>query len=114
MTDATSDPQGDVEVQQAQALGDSVLLLDVREPHEWAAGHAPGAVHLPMGAITLEAVPTDRPVVCVCRSGNRSHHASRALAEHGVQAVNMLGGMQAWASAGLPMEADGDADPVVA
>lgn len=114
MTDATTALEGDVDVRRAHELGDAVLLLDVREPHEWAVGHAPGAVHLPMRAITLEQLPTDRPVVCVCRSGNRSHSVARALAEHGVQAVNMLGGMQAWAAAGLPMEADGDAAPTVA
>lgn len=114
MSEGTTGPQGDVDVQQAHALGDDVLLLDVREPQEWAAGHAPGAVHVPMGSIIPAELPRDRPVVCVCRSGNRSHHASRALVEHGVQAVNMLGGMQAWAAAGLPMEADGGADPFVA
>lgn len=114
MSEATTGPQGDVDVGQAHAFGDDVLLLDVREPHEWAAGHAPDAVHVPMGSIVPDQLPTDRPIVCVCRSGNRSHHVSRALVEHGVQAVNMLGGMQAWAAADLPMEADGDAAPVVA
>lgn len=88
------------------------LLLDVREPDEWEAGHAPGAVHLPLGELpaALEAGRVDgsRPVVAVCRSGRRSAEATRLLQQAGVPARNLTGGMQAWAAAGRPVvRADG-------
>lgn len=81
------------------------LLLDVREPDEWAAGHAPAAVHVPLGA--LAATATDdwagRRVVVICRSGNRSRTATDALLGRGIDAVNLAGGMRAWEAAGLPV-----------
>lgn len=85
-----------------------VLLLDVREPFEWAAGHAPDAVHVPMGQLTRETVEEGTPVVVVCRSGNRSGVAAQALAAVGYRAWNLVGGMKAWSAAGLPVvRADG-------
>lgn len=86
------------------------LLLDVREPHEWAAGHAPRAVHVPLARLTPEAVPQDRPVIAVCRSGNRSGKAADALAAAGVRVHNLAGGMQAWTRTGLPVVTD-DGEP---
>ncbi len=82
------------------------LLLDVREPEEWAAGHAPAAEHLPLGRLTPEAVAQDRPVIAVCRSGNRSGKAAATLAAGGVRVHNLAGGMKAWAHAGLPVVTD--------
>lgn len=104
----------DVSVEEAFARRDDVQLLDVREPYEWEAGHVEGALHRPMQLLALEDVATDRQVVVVCRSGNRSGVVARQLVEHGIDAVNMLGGMQAWARAQLPFVADGDAPPTVA
>jgi rhodanese-related sulfurtransferase len=80
-----------------------VLLLDVRETDEWTAGHVEGAVHLPLGSLDPLTVPTDRLVVVVCRSGNRSSRAAHALAATGANVANMVGGMNAWAAAGLPI-----------
>ncbi|SFF43497.1 rhodanese-like domain-containing protein [Blastococcus tunisiensis] len=82
------------------------VLIDVREPQEWAAGHAPQAEHLPLGRLTPDAVPQDRPVIAVCRSGNRSGKAADALAAAGVRVHNLAGGMAAWARAGLPVVTD--------
>ena len=98
-------PGPDITVQHAAdaAVGGQVLLLDVREDDEWAAGHAPGAVHVPMGALRAADLPTDRLVVAVCRSGNRSGVAAAGLAQAGLEVVNMAGGMTAWAAAGLPV-----------
>ena len=88
----------------ARAAADGrVLLLDVREADEWAAGHAPHAVHRPLGALDPQQVPTDRPVVTVCRSGNRSAKAAAALHAAGHDVSNLVGGMQSWAAAGLPV-----------
>jgi rhodanese-related sulfurtransferase/SAM-dependent methyltransferase len=60
---------------------DRALLLDVREPEEWSAGHIPGAVHMPLGILDPAAIPHNRVVVAVCRSGNRSNTAAAVLAD---------------------------------
>jgi len=98
-------PGPDITVQQAAdaAAAGRVLLVDVREDGEWAVGHAPGAVHIPLSALGATDVPTDRPVVAICRSGNRSGAAAAQLAQAGVEVANMAGRMTAWAAAGLPM-----------
>ena len=78
------------------------VLLDVREAAEWNAGHAPAAVHVPLGRLA-EAGPhvaDAKKVVVVCRSGNRSAQATKALRSAGVDAVNLIGGMGAWAAMG--------------
>ncbi|MCX5401981.1 rhodanese-like domain-containing protein [Streptomyces sp. NBC_00102] len=88
--------------------GDAVLL-DVRERIEWVAGHAPGAVHVPLSRlITGEAPPAaeGRPLMVICRSGHRSQQAVKLLNERGAGAVDVKGGMNAWASAGLPVVDD--------
>ncbi|MBW1597774.1 rhodanese-like domain-containing protein [Streptomyces sp. JJ38] len=85
----------------------AAVLLDVREAPEWAAGHAPAAVHLPLTRLTAGAALPDeargRPVVAICRSGNRSQRAAELLVARGVDAVDVAGGMAAWARAGLPV-----------
>jgi rhodanese-related sulfurtransferase len=102
----TDVPEVDAREAAARAASGEVLLLDVREPDEWHAGRAAGAVLVPLGQLDPAAVPTDRPVVVVCRSGNRSGTATAVLREAGVDAVNLAGGMRAWAAAGLPVTAD--------
>ena len=81
----------------------TAVLLDVREPDEWAAGHAPQAVHIPLGDLDRRRVelPADRPVVCICRSGGRSLRAADLLAGHGFDVHNLNGGMRAWSDAEL-------------
>ncbi|MER7485097.1 rhodanese-like domain-containing protein [Streptomyces sp. NPDC126497] len=83
------------------------VLLDVREKPEWTAGHAPGAVHVPLtGLIAGNALPAEaqgRRLVVICRSGHRSQQAAKLLAERGAQAVDVEGGMNAWAAAGHPV-----------
>ncbi|WP_317445954.1 rhodanese-like domain-containing protein [Streptomyces collinus] len=90
------------------AAADAVLL-DVREPDEWRAGHAPRAVHLPLSELSagagLPAEVRTRPLVVICRSGNRSRRAAELLAARGADAVDVIGGMRAWAAAGLPVVA---------
>lgn len=83
-----------------------VLLLDVREEQEWLAGHAPQAVHAPLSQLQLAAIPLDRPIVAVCRSGNRSGQLTAALVPRGIDIVNLVGGMGAWQAAGLPVVRD--------
>jgi len=81
------------------------FILDVREPDEWAAGHIPGATLIPLGRLAARAgeVPTDRDVVVVCRSGNRSAQGRDILRAAGLtQVTSMAGGMKAWTAAGNP------------
>ena len=79
----------------------SVLILDVREPNEFDAGHIPGAVLLPVGTITKDtaaaAIPElDTVVLVYCRSGNRSKTASQALADLGYTNIYEFGGINTW------------------
>lgn len=87
-------------------LSDDAVLVDVREPDEWAAGHAPGAVHLPLGDLPSrvgELPETDDALPVVCRSGGRSSRAVQWLVQQGYDVVNVEGGMRAWHEAGKPM-----------
>ena len=96
----------DVSPTEAQELVDGgALLLDVREDHEWQAGHAPQATHLPMSRIGAKVaeLPTDRLIVCVCHVGARSAAVAEALTNAGFSAANLVGGMDAWAAQGFPV-----------
>ncbi|WP_327370376.1 rhodanese-like domain-containing protein [Streptomyces sp. NBC_01217] len=89
------------------ASGGDAVLLDVREPHEWQAGHAPRAVHLPLSALVagagLPANARSRPLIVICRSGNRSRQAADVLTARGSEAADVIGGMKDWAGEGLPV-----------
>jgi rhodanese-related sulfurtransferase len=99
-----------------QLLASGAFLLDVREDEEWAAGHAPAAVHIPMGAVAERTgeIPGGQVVVCICRAGGRSLTVANVLAELGFEVRNLTGGMQAWESTGRPVvTVAGDAGRVV-
>ncbi|MPZ66744.1 MAG: MBL fold metallo-hydrolase [Pseudonocardiaceae bacterium] len=84
-----------------------ITLLDVRQPDEWHAGHAPGADWITGAELPdrLDEVPDDRPVAVACGSGYRSAVAASLLAQHGrPEVVNVTGGMTAWKNAGYPTE----------
>jgi rhodanese-related sulfurtransferase len=100
----------------ADSVPDGAWLLDVREDDEWAAGHAPGARHIPIGQLSARCaeVPQDEAVYVICRSGVRSGRAAQALTGAGWEAINVAGGMQDWAAAGLPMTTESGAEPFVA
>jgi rhodanese-related sulfurtransferase len=91
------------------------LLLDVRETNEWEAGHAPQAVHLPLGLLspTAPQLTGATQVVVVCRSGRRSAAAVAALLQHGIDAVNLDGGMQAWRDASAPLVSASGAPTII-
>jgi DMSO/TMAO reductase YedYZ molybdopterin-dependent catalytic subunit len=101
----------------AKALVDAgALLLDVREPDEWCTEHAPAAMLLPVGRVRAreDELPRDRRIVVVCRSGGRSAAVTASLRQAGFDAVNLAGGMCAWAAAGLSVVSHGgDAGLVV-
>jgi rhodanese-related sulfurtransferase len=103
-------PYGKVTAAEAAALADSgAILLDVREPHEWQAGHAPKARHIPLAQLTrrVDELPVNRPIVTVCRSGSRSARAAAMLGKAGREVSNLAGGMHAWSRTGLPIVAKG-------
>jgi rhodanese-related sulfurtransferase len=87
---------------------DSLILLDVREPDEWEAGHARDAWFWPMARLdqVRAELPLDRTIVCVCRTGARSAKATALLRSWGLDAVNLEGGMRAWVAEGRPVERD--------
>jgi rhodanese-related sulfurtransferase len=96
-----------VDVKQAQSMNmQGALLLDVREPEEYAAIHAPNAKLIPLGQLNARlqeiAAYKDKPVVVMCRSGRRSARAVSLLQEAGYSQVsNVKGGIQAWEQDGL-------------
>ncbi|MDQ1741951.1 MAG: hypothetical protein QOE23_290 [Pseudonocardiales bacterium] len=89
----------------ADLLTGDAVLLDVREQHEWDAGHAPQARHLAMSQLAgrIAEIPSDVRVICVCHVGGRSAAVSEALTRAGFDAANLSGGMAAWEAAGLPV-----------
>lgn len=82
------------------------MLLDVREPAEYHAGHIAGATLIPLRELgqRLHELPRDREIICVCRSGNRSHAATRQLIAAGYTAVNLRGGMIDWTHSGMAIK----------
>jgi rhodanese-related sulfurtransferase len=84
---------------------DRPVLLDVREPDEFETVRAPGVLNIPMSTFQSRVgdVPTDRPVLVICHTGGRSAAVTGFLVRSGrTDVVNVAGGMEAWANAGLP------------
>jgi rhodanese-related sulfurtransferase len=84
----------------------STLIIDVREPYEYADGHVPGAELMPLMTVPqrVAELPTDQPVYVVCAVGGRSAQAAAFLATRGVDAINVDGGTGEWVAAGYPVE----------
>ena len=82
------------------------VILDVRERHEWKAGHAPGAKNIPLSGLRarIGELAGERRYIAVCRSGSRSRSATTQLRAAGIDAVNLKGGMAGWRRAGLPLD----------
>ena len=77
----------------------AAAIVDVREPHEFAAGHVPEALNLPLSRFDPRQLPSDKPVVLICRSGRRSLtalHAARAIGRKEV--THYAEGMIGWGS----------------
>jgi rhodanese-related sulfurtransferase/glyoxylase-like metal-dependent hydrolase (beta-lactamase superfamily II) len=88
-------------------IHDGAVVIDVREADEWAAGHAPDSVLIPLAQVEtrLDEVKGERALI-VCRSGGRSDAVAQLLSSHGINAVNLAGGLRAWEAAGLPVVTD--------
>jgi len=91
---------------------EAAVLLDDREDDEWQAGHAPGAVHIPMGDIPSRAGEIDNQseIYVVCKAGGRSARVVEYLNRVGYEAINVEGGMLDWHAAGRPIQRDDDSD----
>lgn len=98
-------------------LADGAVLVDVREAHEWAAGHAEQAIHLPLSELQdrVGELDKDQAYVVTCKAGGRSAQAIGWLAPQGFNVVNLDGGMQGWAASGRDLvDENGDAGEVIA
>ena len=87
---------------------EEVTLIDVREPHEFAAAHLPGAINIPLGRLVdeLETLGEDRDIIAYCRGAYcvLAHDAVRLLAAHGRPARRLQDGIHEWRSSGRPVE----------
>jgi hydroxyacylglutathione hydrolase len=94
----------------------NAVLLDVREPEEFARAHVPGAVNVPQAdlATRLDEIPRDRPILTICQSGSRSLRSAQFLHQQGYQNVaTVVGGTRAWQEAGRAVEsADAASGPL--
>jgi rhodanese-related sulfurtransferase len=79
--------------------------IDVREIDEWELGHFDLFTLNPLSTFDSSTLPSDKPIIFICRSGNRSGKACSAVEPSGLTVMNMEGGMLAWQDAGLPMSA---------
>jgi rhodanese-related sulfurtransferase len=86
---------------------DDVVIIDVREPHEYNAGHIPNAKLIPVNSVYArrEELPRDKDIIMVCAVGQRSALAAEMAAAAGLTRLyNLDGGTEAWIKAGLPIE----------
>jgi len=87
-----------------------LLLVDVREPHEWADGRLPGSVHMPLGTVParMNEIPADVTPVFICAAGGRSMRAAQLfVASQGREAINLAGGVMGWSQVyGAPPKPD--------
>lgn len=91
----------EIDVEDLDRLG-SVPLIDVREPDEYAGGHVPGAVLVPLGSVPAADLSQYRgsTLYVICKSGGRSMRACEFLADAGYDVVNIAGGTMAWVTSG--------------
>ncbi len=84
------------------------VVIDVREPDEWSAGHVPDSVLIPMSQVEARVaeIAPERVALIVCRSGGRSNAVAQLLSARGIDAVNLAGGMHSWEREGLPVVTD--------
>ena len=99
-------PEISVQEAEQRARSGAGVIVDVREPEELEEAAVPGALHIPLGQLAQRAgeLPQDKELLLFCRSGNRSSFATEYLRGAGRDdAVNVAGGILAWAEAGLPI-----------
>jgi rhodanese-related sulfurtransferase len=97
------------------AIPEGATVLDVREDYEWVAGHAEGALHIPLDQLParLDELDPDEDLYLICRTGGRSFRAAQWLVGQGYSALNVAGGMDQWLETGKPLVSDNGLKPVV-
>ncbi|WP_328297080.1 rhodanese-like domain-containing protein [Streptomyces sp. NBC_00435] len=98
-----------LDVSQAHSRHTEFTIVDVRTPGEYASGHLPGALNVPLDRITgslaeLRLAAGDKELLLVCASGTRSENAARTLARHGIAAASLTGGTSSWSAQGHPLD----------
>jgi rhodanese-related sulfurtransferase len=79
----------------------SCCIVDVREPHEYAAGHIPGAINRPLSRFAPQELPKDKPVILVCQAGGRSAKALQQALHAGCRDIRHYSpGTGGWKSCG--------------
>ncbi|MYV47308.1 rhodanese-like domain-containing protein [Streptomyces sp. SID2888] len=96
-------------IDQARSRLHELTVIDVRTPGEYASGHLPGALNIPLDSLRsalpeIRAAAGRADVLVVCASGNRSRNACALLAEHGTAAATLVGGTKAWAAEGYDLQ----------
>lgn len=107
----TQIPQIDV-----RTIDEDTVILDVREPNEFEAGHAPGAVSIPLGQLRARVAEVPQvagSLLVICRGGGRSQTAAEFLAAQGLDVSNITGGTTAWYEAGKPLVSESGEVPAV-
>lgn len=86
--------------------GEPLLILDVRQPDEYRAGHIAGAKLIPLNELghRMNELPKNKEILCVCASGARSSAATGQLSSAGFNVLNLRGGMSGWQRAGYPIK----------
>jgi rhodanese-related sulfurtransferase len=89
----------------AEAHAQGAVVLDVRNPDEYEAGHVPGAKLIPLGELGArqDEIPDGDPIYVVCATGGRSLTATKAMVQAGYRAVSVAGGTKAWVETGRPV-----------
>ena len=106
MDTASPGPITEVDVDTfAQAHADGAVVLDVRNPDEYVAGHVAGAKLIPLGELGArqDEIPEGDPIYVICAVGGRSLKAAEAMAQAGYNVVNVAGGTKAWIEQGRPV-----------
>lgn len=98
-----------LDVSQVHARHSEFRIVDVRTPGEYASGHLPGALNIPLDRIgrslpELRQAAEDKALLLVCASGTRSQNAVRTLAGHGISATSLTGGTASWSAHGHPLD----------
>ncbi|MFQ5930847.1 MAG: rhodanese-like domain-containing protein [Nitrospiraceae bacterium] len=96
-------PVREIDIETLEAHPPDAAVFDVREPQEYAHGHAPGAINIPQAdlASRLDEIPRNQPVILICQSGMRSFRSGQFLKQMGIaQVASVKGGTSAWRKAG--------------
>lgn len=106
----------DFETVPAPEVPEGAALLDVREEFEFATGHAPGALHIPVdeipGRFDAELDP-DEDYYVICRTGGRSVQIAQWLTSQGYSVFFAAGGYDAWVESGRPIKSATDEEPKI-